>query len=594
VLQGIFQKPGRDAVLLTIVLAIAAALRLWRLDDNGFGSEYYAAGVRSMLQSWHLFFYGSFDPAGYISLDKPPLAFWLQALFAWVFGYSGLVIHLPQALLGTASVALLYFLVRRYFDATAGLIAAAIFAIAPIAVAIDRSNNTDSLLIFLLLASAHFALRGGGRNLVLAMVMLGLAFNVKMLAALVCGPALLAGWLLATQMEWQRRLAFMAAAGLVLVAVSLSWAALFDLTPKGERPYAGSSTSNSMLQLVVVHNGLERFSYTRPADAGPPSAYPLYDSEPVGALRLAQPNLAAQFAWFLPLAVMGAILAWRRQRASVALWALWALCYGLVYSAAGGIFHLYYLSTLVPPLCALAGIGSVELWKRDRRWLAATLGVTALGQALILYGHVGDLTLWLIAPLVALLAALALWRWSLAAAIGGIALTVLPLAWALSAIFAPGNLLLPSTSLARWLGQPDGRGPVLSRNQRALSDDPRMDAYVLARRGEAKYALTAFNTYGVAPFIIHTGAPALAIGGFAGNDPTITLEDFKAMVGRGEVRFILLPAILRSRTVDYGGERNKAVADWVRANGKVVPGAQWRSQPVTTQRILVLYDLRPG
>ena len=34
---------------LALVLALAAALRLWRLDQNGFDNEYYAAAVRSMM-----------------------------------------------------------------------------------------------------------------------------------------------------------------------------------------------------------------------------------------------------------------------------------------------------------------------------------------------------------------------------------------------------------------------------------------------------------------------------------------------------------------------------------------------------------------
>src|SRR5262245_55824931 len=43
---------------------LGLGLRLWRLDRNGYGTEYYSAGVRSMLQSPHTFLYNSFDPAG--------------------------------------------------------------------------------------------------------------------------------------------------------------------------------------------------------------------------------------------------------------------------------------------------------------------------------------------------------------------------------------------------------------------------------------------------------------------------------------------------------------------------------------------------
>src|SRR5215470_3094104 len=104
----------RERAALGAVLVVAAALRLWRLEDNGFGTAYYAAGVRSMMQSGWLFFYNAFDPAGFISLDKPPVAFWIQTAFAWPLGYSGWTLHLPQALAGVASVAVLYRLVRPF------------------------------------------------------------------------------------------------------------------------------------------------------------------------------------------------------------------------------------------------------------------------------------------------------------------------------------------------------------------------------------------------------------------------------------------------------------------------------------------------
>src|SRR5258708_28688738 len=183
---------------LAAILLLAAFLRLWRLEDNGFGTAYYAAGVRSLLQGGSLFFYNAFDPAGFVSLDKPPLAFWIQAAFASVLGYSGWAIHLPQALAGVGSVAILYRLVRRPFGAAAGLIAALLLAITPVMVAIDRSNNTDSWLVFFLLLAAWAALRGRGLALVLSMALLGVAFNVKMLAALGWGPALLLAWLVAS------------------------------------------------------------------------------------------------------------------------------------------------------------------------------------------------------------------------------------------------------------------------------------------------------------------------------------------------------------------------------------------------------------
>ncbi|MCS4524307.1 hypothetical protein JTT07_10935 [Clostridium botulinum] len=45
---------------------------------------------------------------------------------------------------------------------------------------------------------------------------------------------------------------------IILILVSLSWAFIVDLIPEGNRPYVGSSTNNSVMELIIGHNGLER------------------------------------------------------------------------------------------------------------------------------------------------------------------------------------------------------------------------------------------------------------------------------------------------------------------------------------------------
>jgi 4-amino-4-deoxy-L-arabinose transferase-like glycosyltransferase len=582
----------RERSAIAAVLLIAAGLRLWRLEDNGFGTAYYAAGVRSMTQGAWLFFYNAFDPAGFISLDKPPVAFWIQTLFAWLLGYDGWTIHLPQALAGVASVALLYRLVRRPFGVPASVCAALLLALMPVAVAVDRSNNTDAWLVFFVLLAAAASLRGRGLSLVVSMALLGVAFNVKMLAAFICGPALLAGWLLASDLGWRLKLGWMTASGVTLAVVSLSWAAAFDLTPADSRPYAGSSHDNSMLELIVVHNALERF--VRPARAAPAPTqaaapampFEAYDSVPAGPLRLGHPNLAAQFAWTVPLAVLGAVFGWRRGRASIALWSVWAIAYALVFSAAGGIFHAYYLSALAPAVAALAGIGCFELWRRGPAHLALGLAVTALWQGYIAGASLGWDATWIGFPLVGLATALAvLWRAKRPpAVIGGMALLVLPAAWALSAVFAPGNLTLPSTSLSRWLGLDDGRGPILSRNWGTLTDDPKLFAFLAENRGDARFLLATPNALLAAPVIIKTGQPVMAFGGFFGNDPVMSVDAFARRVEQGEVRFVVLASTRRVRDFER----------WVRARGRPVDPDLWRSRPSEPWRSIALYDLAAG
>ena len=86
-----------------------------------------------------------------------------------------------------AAVWLVYHLVQRRSGAPAGLLAALFLAVTPVSVAVDRSSNTESCLLLVLLLAAwaltSAAEAGSRRFLLLAMVLIGVAFNVKMLAA---------------------------------------------------------------------------------------------------------------------------------------------------------------------------------------------------------------------------------------------------------------------------------------------------------------------------------------------------------------------------------------------------------------------------
>ena len=424
-------KPGQRVSLkvgLLAVLAAATTLRLWRLDQNGYGNEYYTAGVRSMSQSWHNFLYNSFDPAGFISVDKPPVALWIQVSSVKLFGFHALSVLIPQALEGVAAVALLYHLVRRRFGAGAGLLAALFLALTPVSVAIDRSSNTDSCLVLVLLLAA-WALtcaveRASLPLLVLAMALIGVGFNVKMLAAFVALPTFALVYLIGAPLGWWRRVGHLAVAGVVLAAVSLSWVIAYDLTPPQRRPYAGTSDRNSMLELVVGPYGMGRFVRapefrsaavasatppTRPAlqaigaspalESGPRRGLSrMFVRAPAGPLRLADGQLAGQVGWLFPLAVAGLVVGLlgggfpttlSARRLALLIWLGWLLTYGVVYSYAGGFFHFYYLATMAPPLAALAAVGLAGLCTLYLRggWrailLPASLLLTAAWQLYI-------------------------------------------------------------------------------------------------------------------------------------------------------------------------------------------------------------------
>src|SRR4051794_2440321 len=181
------------------LLAITAVLNLWSLSRNGWANDYYSAAVRSMSSSWHNFFFGSFDASGVMTVDKPPLALWVQALSARVFGFHSLSVLVPQALMGVASVALVYDLTRRLFGRPAGFVAGLVLALTPITVAIARHNNPDALLVLCCVGAVWALVRaledGRTRWLVISGLLVGLGFETKMGVALMVAPGIAAAWL---------------------------------------------------------------------------------------------------------------------------------------------------------------------------------------------------------------------------------------------------------------------------------------------------------------------------------------------------------------------------------------------------------------
>src|SRR5262249_30025884 len=109
--------------------------------------------------------------------------------------------------------------------------------------------------------------RGSRGWLAAALALVGLGFNVKMLAAVVVVPALIGLYALAAPVSLTRRVVDLAVAGAVLAGGSLSWVLVYDLTPPDQRPFAGSSKTNSMMELSIGHNGVERFVRRRRPDA---------------------------------------------------------------------------------------------------------------------------------------------------------------------------------------------------------------------------------------------------------------------------------------------------------------------------------------
>ncbi len=247
---------------LVPILALSAVLSTHKLAQNGYANTFYSAGVKSMLKSWHNFLFVSFDPGGLVTVDKPPLALWVQAASARLFGFSPLSLLLPEAIISVVSVAVLYRILSRRLGIAAALAGALALGVFPSFVAVSRDNGVDPLLILLMILACGAALNAieDGRLhwLIACAVLVGLAFNTKTLAAYLIVPGIALAYLLCAPGSWYRRMGVLTAAAVVLGVVSFLWIAMVELTPASQRPYVGSSTNNTELGLTFEYNGFGR------------------------------------------------------------------------------------------------------------------------------------------------------------------------------------------------------------------------------------------------------------------------------------------------------------------------------------------------
>jgi 4-amino-4-deoxy-L-arabinose transferase-like glycosyltransferase len=564
-------QPAWARPALLAIAAVAAVAYGWGMAGASV-EPFYGAAARSMSESWHDFIFGSFDPAGTVTIDKLPGAIWMQALSLRVFGFHIWALVLPQVVEGVLTILVLYRAVRRLAGPAAGLTAAAVLAVAPITVLLSRGNVSDSLLILLLVLAADATsaalVTGTLRQLLLAGVWVGLAFQAKMVQAWLVLPALAAAYLLAAPAARLRtRCAHVALAGLVTAVVSLSWMTVVSLVPAHDRPYVDGSANDSVYTQVFDYNGLGRLTGNWVTVAGSPSPLLAALRESGQALnagtisikpswhRLLSGPLAADGGWQLLAAVVGAagaLIARRRRdrrdplRAAVVLWGGWWLVLAVFFSA-GTYLNSYYIAALIPAVAALCGTGIAACGPRPwparvRLIVAATvLGSVGYGAYLMSGTASGPVVLTLVAVITA------------ATAVAQLLLTASGQGGHLTAVgyAAAAVLLLPAAAsvscVIRGLGPfdtPFESSQTAHNNQALAAAAPAIirQAQRLELQTPSGDALFGADTSGLATdYILYSGREVLPIGGYLGNVPAPTLAALQADINRGFVRVFVLP-----------------------------------------------------
>ena len=523
---GVRITPARMA--LAGITALAAILRFAHLGSMP-PNPYYDAAVRSMGSSWHAFIVGAFNPNASVAVDKPPLDLWVQVASTKVFGFSAFALHLPQAFASSVAVVLLYDLVRRGFGKPAGLAAAAALAVLPVEVWTARSDTMDAWMAALLLLATWLVVRAlerrRARELYLAAVVVGLAFETKLFEALVPLPALVLLFVLGSDQRFHARARELGGAALAMVAAALAWPLLFAALQTGRDPYPLGSSHGSIWSTIFVYNGIGRLTGTSTSSMAdrldPPGLTRLFTGGPAHLDRLIGTSLISALVVAVVAVALGAVSRRSLGRLPFAL----ALAMG-TWLVVGGVLLSFmhhtpvrYLEVLAPAIAGVFGIGLALVAGRVARLLPGLrhhrhLGATAVATALAVLA---------LAPPAAQ-----------------------SLALAGSATSDGGTLgALPTATVAR-----------LSR-------------YLERHQGSARYEFAVGEAHLAGPLIAADARPVMVLAGTPYHQ-LIGPQGLAAAVRAGTVRYVLLSTSTRRGPVRpslHAHTARSRMAAWVRAHG---------------------------
>jgi 4-amino-4-deoxy-L-arabinose transferase-like glycosyltransferase len=559
---------------LFALLAATAVLYLWGLGSSGWANDYYAAAVQAGTQDWKAWLFGSLDAGNAITVDKPPAALWVMTLCGRIFGFSAFTMLLPQAMMGVGAVATLYAAVRRCSGPGAGLMAGAALAATPVAALMFRFNNPDALLVLLLVVAGYCMVRAtetaSTRWIALAGIVIGFAFLTKLLQAFLIVPGLALAFLVAAPVGLWKRIGKLAV-GAVAMVVSGGWfLALVSVWPADARPYIGGSSDNSLLQLTLGYNGIERVlgGEGRPPGGpqdGPPAGFGgahnvMFGGEP-GLGRLFGHSMGTQASWLLPAALIGLLAGlWLTRsavrtdklRAALLLWGGWLVVTGAVFSFMDGIIHPYYTVALAPAIAALVGISVRELWRGKEslmsRILLAIMSAGTGGWAFLLMNRTPEwwpAVRWMalvgsiVAAAILLVGAHRTGRWTAVSVAGAVLFGVLgPVAYSVQTVanaHSNGPMAMAGPSRNAHMVPPGGTGP--GGPHRGAADNPVLENLVTG--ADNRWAAATVGSMTASSLELKTGASVLAIGGFTGSDQSPTLAQFQGYVADHEVRYFI-------------------------------------------------------
>jgi 4-amino-4-deoxy-L-arabinose transferase-like glycosyltransferase len=417
-------------------------------------------------------------------------------------------------------------------------------------------------------------------------------------------PGIALAYLLCAPGSWRRRIVHLLAAGAVMAVTSLAWLTAVDLTPASQRPFVGSTTSNSEYALAFDYNGFGRVG----GQLGGPnqrirllalpngktrvvvqhvSTTPVARHGPTpfggatGPLRVFGIGLGDQGGWVLPLGLLGlvAILltvrGLRDRRLALALvMGGWMLAEVYVLDFGKGIIHPYYVSALGPGLAAMIGAGVAAMVTLVRRGhpalrfavpiLAVALTIAAERSIMHRFSYHYH---WIVpiaaAAAIATAALVGLRRWAPYAAAALLAVLVLaPAAYSTTVWHGPVNGTFPAAGANNAHSDiPHGRGRTSTGANAVLL------RFLSEHAASMKYQLFAQDSLNAAPLIL-AGERVSALAGYNGSDPALSPQALAQLIATGQARYIELGGA-------FSGRGGNATVTAIRRLCGLVPPGRW-------------------
>lgn len=598
-MRGKPEAPGWERTALFAILVTNALLYSWNLSINGWANYFYSAAVQAGTKDFEAFFFGASDWGNSISVDKPPLSLWIMGASVRIFGFTPTAMLLPQVAMGVGTTFLIYQILKRYVSISAALFGSIVFFTTPIITLMSRYNNPDPLMLLLMVAALWFTLRslesGRGSYFAISGALLGLAFMTKQFQGLISVPALALAFMLFSSQSGVRRLRSATAAFGALVLTGGIWMTIVELVPRDQRPYVGGSASNSIFELTLGYNGIDRIAGggVIPDAMQVPAKFSTVDND-AGIFRLLNANYNQEASWLL-FAGLAAVLVLGVQlrklsaaptyKALLLASGLWLVTAYILLSFMGSQIHTYYTAALVPPLALILGLAFQAMIAGRRavrtRIVGALLGLVGLLSSWLILGGTLGWPSWL--PSVVLgvgvvaTAALVLRppRVGIEACAAGLLAAALLTGQAATSVHNLTVAFNGSNPVSGLLSKnPAGISHLLESLQKnelpwghdiAFGREPNQNVVeALANSSGCRWAAASYASQTAARLQLESGRPVMPLGGFAGSDPSPTLAAFQKKVAAGEICFLVQQEAFVE--VQSAESESTAISKWVGEN----------------------------